>query len=70
MSKRLLDTDDVRRLLRQEVERVGSQSEWARRTGVGRTYLNHVMSGRRNPGPDFNRALKLTKVVVYAMQEG
>jgi hypothetical protein len=51
-----------------QVERAGSQPEWARRTGVDRTYLNKVMSARKNPGPDLIRALKLKQVAAYAAQ--
>jgi DNA-binding transcriptional regulator YdaS (Cro superfamily) len=60
---------DVLNRLTKEVERAGSQSEWARRTGINRTYLNKVLSARRNPGPDLIRALKLKQVAGYTAQE-
>jgi DNA-binding transcriptional regulator YdaS (Cro superfamily) len=63
LKKLLLPTvPDVLNRLTKEVERAGSQSELARRTGINRTYLNKVMSARRNPGPDLIRALKLKQV--------
>jgi DNA-binding transcriptional regulator YdaS (Cro superfamily) len=70
LKKLLLPTvPDVLNRLTKEVERAGSQSEWARRTGVDRTYLNKVMSASKNPGPDVIRALKLKQVEAYAPQE-
>jgi DNA-binding transcriptional regulator YdaS (Cro superfamily) len=62
MVKQILDVDDVLRLLRREVELAGGQSEWSRRTGVSRVCLNLILNGRRVPGPQILRALKLKKV--------
>jgi hypothetical protein len=46
LKKLLLPTvPDVLNRLTKEVERAGSQSAWARRTGVDRTYLNTLLSG-------------------------
>jgi DNA-binding phage protein len=61
----LLRIEDVIRLLRDEVERAGSQSEWARRTGVERTSLSRALSGRTRPTKDILKTLKLEKVVAY-----
>ncbi len=61
----LLRIEDVIRLLRDEVERAGGQSEWARRTGVDRTSLNAALSGRKGPTKDILKTLKLEKVVAY-----
>ena len=60
---------DVLKRLTREVQLAGSQSEWARRAGIDRTYLNKVMSARRNPGPDLIRALKFKKIVTYFARE-
>jgi DNA-binding phage protein len=49
---------EVLRILGQEIDKAGSQSEWARRTGINRTTLNQVISGRRKPGPDIFSALQ------------
>ena len=51
--------------LREEIERAGTQLEWARRTGVNRTTLNQVINGRRKPTPDILRALNVQTVVAY-----
>ena len=61
----LFRIEDVIRLLRDEFERAGSQSEWARRTGVNRTSLNGALSGRKRPTKDILKTLKLEKVVAY-----
>ena len=61
----LFRIEDVVRLLRDEVERAGSQAEWARRTGVDRTSLNGALSGRKRPTKDILKTLKLEKVVAY-----
>jgi DNA-binding phage protein len=61
----LLRIEDVIRLLRDEVKRAGSQTEWARRNGVERTSVSHVLSGRKRPTKDIVKTLKLEKVVAY-----
>jgi DNA-binding phage protein len=63
-----LDLGEVLRLLRQEIKEVGSQSEWARRTGVNRSSLNLALSGRRAPGADILRALKIQ--MTFARRSG
>jgi DNA-binding phage protein len=69
MTKQFLDVEDVLRLLRREIERAGGQSEWSRRTGVNRSSLNQVISGRRDPGPQIATALKLKKVLNLNMAD-
>jgi DNA-binding transcriptional regulator YdaS (Cro superfamily) len=44
---KLLDESDVLRLLREDVDRAGGQSAWARRSGIDRVYLNRVLNGKR-----------------------
>jgi hypothetical protein len=56
---RMLDDQDVVRLLRSEVERAGGQSSWARRERIDRTLLNRVLCGRKPPTGAIIRALKL-----------
>ena len=58
--------EEVLGLLRQEIKEAGSQSEWARRTGVNRSSLNQALSGRRTPGPDILRALKIQTAFAHA----
>ena len=60
------DLGEVLRLLSQEIKEAGSQSEWARRTGVNRSSLNQVLSGRRRPAPDILRALKIQAIFADA----
>jgi DNA-binding phage protein len=52
-----LHVRDVLKLLRLDVDRAGGQSQWSRQTGIGRTYLNRVLNGRKPPGPSICRAL-------------
>jgi hypothetical protein len=58
-----LHVQDLLRLLRHEIDRVGGQSEWARQTGICRTYINKVLNGRKLPGPSICRALGLERAV-------
>lgn len=51
--------------IRTESERLGSQRQWAIERGVSATYVNDVISGRRNPSHKILRALKLRPVVIY-----
>src|ERR1700681_4506002 len=67
---RLLDLQDVLRRIEREVQRAGSQSEWARRTGVHRPHLNKVLQRCRPPSPQIIKALKLKKVVTCDAPEG
>jgi hypothetical protein len=50
------------------VARAGSHTEYARRTGLDRTYVTHVLNGR-NPGAEIIKALEVTRVVRYAPKE-
>jgi hypothetical protein len=65
VTKHLLDEEDVLRLLREDIDRAGSQSAWARRTGCDRANLNLVLKGKRHLPPTIIKALKLKKVVAY-----
>jgi len=60
---RIFEFEDVVLLLRSKIERAGSQSAWAKKTGVNRTTLNMVLHGRP-PTKAILRALKLR--VVFA----
>ena len=70
MTNRLLDLQDVLRLLEREVQQAGGQSEWARRTGVNRTILNKMLQGRRPPSPHIIKVLKLKTVVTCGAPDG
>jgi DNA-binding transcriptional regulator YdaS (Cro superfamily) len=55
---RPLSRTSVRHLLRKEVQRAGSQSEWARQMGVDRANLNLVINGKLAPTSPIFKALK------------
>jgi len=55
---------DVVLMLRSDVSRVGGQSEWARHTGIDRTYICKVLGGRKPPGPSIYCALGLESVIL------
>lgn len=61
-----VNADDVVALLRQEVQKVGSQAEYSRRTGVCLQQVNQVLNRvmKRPPTAVLN-ALGLKAVVVY-----
>jgi DNA-binding phage protein len=59
-----LRVQDLLRLLRRDINRVGGQSEWARQTGICRTYINRVLNGRKPPGPSICRALGFKRAVL------
>jgi plasmid maintenance system antidote protein VapI len=61
---RVLEVEDVVRLLRSEVERAGGQASWAKRAGVHRTVVNSVINGRRPPTKNMIMALNLRVVFV------
>jgi len=65
MKKRVLRLDDVVRVLRQEVQKVGTQAEFARKGKVRATNLNSTITGKRPPTKDVLRTLNLKKVFAY-----
>jgi hypothetical protein len=63
---RPLEQEDVRSLLRDEVERAGGQSAWSRKNGANRTIVNQVLGGRMRPTKAIINALKLR--IVYVVE--
>jgi hypothetical protein len=57
--------DEVRDILRQECERAGSQSAWAKEKSIGTAYVSDVITGRRDPGAKLLAALGLKRMVCY-----
>jgi hypothetical protein len=57
----MLNSMDVVRVLRMEVQRAGSQSAWARMERIDRTLVNRVLRGHKAPTEEIVRALKLCK---------
>ena len=62
----LLSSDDVIDILRAEVEKAGTESAWARRTGANCSSLNLVLKGRVGLQKNLLDALGLDVVVAYA----
>jgi hypothetical protein len=56
--QRLLNLEDVMRLLRSEVERAGSQRAFARKAGVDISVVSRTLRGMRLPSEKILRALK------------
>jgi DNA-binding phage protein len=68
---RVLDLDDVIKLLRSTVEKAGGQSAFARQTGMDRAYLNAVLRGRETPVPGASRIVEALNLrIVYEPFEG
>lgn len=63
LPKGVVDNKGVVRLLREAVERAGSQSAFAARMGLERSHLNGVLNGKRPPSESIIKALNLR--VVY-----
>jgi DNA-binding phage protein len=62
---RILEIEDVIRLLRSEVARAGSQSAFAKKAGVDRTTINRILHGHRSSlRPKIIQALNLRTVFV------
>jgi hypothetical protein len=47
---KMLKSDDLVALLREECERAGSQRKWAHAHGMSQAYVSDVLFGRRSPG--------------------
>ena len=66
--RQLLSYEDVVQLLRDEIDKVGTESAWARRTGANRTSLNLALKGRVGLQKNILDALGLKKIVVVAYE--
>lgn len=66
----VLGIEDVKKLLRTACAIAGSQGGWARANGISAGYVSDILQGRREPGPDALRALKLRRVVRYVEDAG
>jgi len=62
---RALDQNDVIRLLRSEVNRAGSQKEWAKKNGVAPSMISMVLTCDRPPNKKILSALNLRRVIVF-----
>ena len=59
MSPKIVNENEIRQLLRQDVERSGGQSAWARRERVCRTHLNRMLLGKRAVSDTILRKLNI-----------
>jgi hypothetical protein len=62
---RAFDQNDVIRLLRSEINRAGSQKEWAKKNGVVPSMISMVLTGDRPPNKKILSALNLRRVIVF-----
>ena len=60
--KVVFDVDGVIRLLKEEVQKAGGQTQWARNVGVHREDVNKALHGRCFPTLAIIKALELEKV--------
>ena len=60
----VFDDNDVVDLLRIAIEREGGQSAFARHSGVNRTYLNRVLSGKEPVYDTIAEALGLRRAYI------
>jgi transcriptional regulator with XRE-family HTH domain len=63
---RVLESEDVIRLLRSEVEPAGSQVAFASEAGVDRATISKILRGRAPLQPKILRALNVRMVYVLA----
>ena len=61
----LLSVDDVRELLRAEIDKAGTQTAWARRARVNRSIACSILAGKKTLQPKIVKALGLKKVIAY-----
>jgi DNA-binding phage protein len=61
---RVLERNDVVRLLRRTVAQAGGQAAWAKETGTNRAVVNKILNGQMQPSKKIIRALKLRMVFV------
>jgi hypothetical protein len=69
VTKNLFDESDVLRLLREDVDRAGGQSAWARRSGINRVNLNKMLNGKRPLSSSIVKALNLKRVFTYGRKQ-
>lgn len=59
----------MREVIRQEMNAVGSLREAAKKWKLSPAYLSDCLNGRRNPGPAILRALGYVRVVKVTYQK-
>lgn len=64
-----MTADDVVKRLRAEVVKAGSQTRASENLGVGLTYINDTLAGRKPPGKAILDALGLERVEVVTYRK-
>jgi DNA-binding phage protein len=65
----MLEPVDAYALLRQAVERAGSQAAYARKVGISPQFLNDALQSRREIPPPVLRDLGLVRITRYLRKE-
>jgi len=60
-----MTVDDVRALLRQEIEKHGTAKAWADAHKLAPSYVSDVLKGNREPADRIMDALGLQRLVTY-----
>ena len=60
----IFELEDIITLLRSKVKRAGGQVAWSKKTGINRSTLYRVLTGRRLPTKKMIKALKLRTLFV------
>lgn len=63
MTERVMTAEEVRAMLRTEVEQAGSQDAWAKRHGLSQVTVSHTIIGYRRIGPKIAAALGLELIM-------
>lgn len=63
-----MNDDDVRRLLRKEAEKLGSQRALARSLGLSAAFVSDVLRGNRAPSGPLLDLLGLERIVAYQVR--
>ena len=61
---RILERNDIVKLLWIEVEKAGGQTAWAKKNGLDRSHINKVLHRAKAPTEKIIRALRLRTVVI------
>jgi len=60
-----VNDDDVRALLREEIEKAGSLRKWAMAHGISPAWVSQMMNHHRPPGPKIMKALGIEAQRLY-----
>ncbi len=60
-----MTTDEVREILRADIEKIGTAKEWAAKHNMSAQLVSDTVNGRREPSWKIMRALGLKRETVY-----